>query len=40
VAIDIQLGNSDYNGLIVRIAGQYGGRRNSETDHIHLDFPK
>jgi hypothetical protein len=39
-AIDIQVGNKDYNDLIVSIARQYGGRRNSETSHIHLDFPR
>jgi hypothetical protein len=36
-AIDLQLGVGD-TGQILNIAKQYGGVRNSETSHIHLDF--
>lgn len=35
VDLDLSVGSTSQ---IVAIAGQFGGRRNSETDHIHLDF--
>ena len=35
VDLDIGVGNA---AQIEQIANKYGGTRNSETDHIHLDF--
>jgi hypothetical protein len=36
-AVDLQLGVGNARE-IERIANQFGGRRNSERDHIHLSF--
>ena len=38
-AIDLQNGIGNLS-IILDVAKKYGGTRNSETDHIHLDFPK
>jgi hypothetical protein len=35
VDLDVSTGNA---GMIERTANQFGGRRNFERDHIHLDF--
>ena len=35
VDLDLNTGNS---GMIASIARRFGGFRNSETSHIHLDF--
>jgi hypothetical protein len=37
LAIDLDIGVGD-PAQIEAIANKYGGTRNSETDHIHLDF--
>lgn len=37
-ALDLDLGSGLGAGRITRIAGRFGGSRNSESDHIHLDF--
>jgi hypothetical protein len=36
-AVDLDIGVGDAE-QIASIAGEYGGVRNSETSHIHLDF--
>lgn len=36
-AVDLDLSTGNASSL-TRIANQFGGRRNSETSHIHLDF--
>jgi hypothetical protein len=36
-AVDLDL-NTRNASMIARVAAQYGGRRNSESSHIHLDF--